>query len=328
MPPTHLDGPPGRSASTARTCRREASRSRPADRADGPVRRTAAATLAEDEERGVAHRRSDDGASELDHATPLPHEWSRRVELRDGSPVLLRQIRPEDRERLAAGLTQLSPASRYLRFHAVIDELTPDQLDYLTEVDHVDHEAIVAIDLSRPERPGVGVARYIREPFEAHVAESAITVADDYQGEGAGTILLGALAARAREHGITVFRNYVLDGNQQMLEVFDHLGATRELEADGLWRVDLSVPSGEDDLPDSGAGKAFLAVARGQHRLASLFPPVWSRLKGRGFASRGGRSSPSEDAADPAEGRPDEEQEELAGLRDALDVWLDEREAR
>ena len=99
-------------------------------------------------------------------------EWHRYVELRDGTRVLVRQIRPEDRDRLAAGFEQLSPSSRYLRFHSALDHLSDDHLDYLTVVDHVDHEAVVAIDLERPDAPGIGVARYVREPYEHDVAEA------------------------------------------------------------------------------------------------------------------------------------------------------------
>ena len=91
-----------------------------------------------------------------------PGEWGRRAELRDGRAILLRQIRPEDRDRLAEGIRRLSPTSRYLRFHADVDHLTDRQLAYLTQVDHLEHEAIVALDLEAVEVPGIGVARYIR----------------------------------------------------------------------------------------------------------------------------------------------------------------------
>jgi RimJ/RimL family protein N-acetyltransferase len=242
-----------------------------------------------------------------------PGEWGRRTTLRDDTPVLLRQIRPEDRERLVEGLRALSPASRYMRFHANIDALTDEQLDYLSRVDHVDHEAIVALDLDNPEVPGIGVARYIRELTDPRVAEAAITVADDYQGRGAGTMLLGALCARARENGVEVFRNYVLAKNQAMLAVLDELGATRELEAEGLWRVDLALPEREGDLPDSPAGRAFMAAAKDGLRLSSAFPPVWSYLPSRGI-SRSSLAAGMED--------------ELAGLGGELDTWLLEREQR
>jgi RimJ/RimL family protein N-acetyltransferase len=214
----------------------------------------------------------------LDPATVVPGGWSRRTKLRDGTSVLLRQIRPEDARQLAAGLRELSPESRYLRFHQDLVELTAEQLTYLTDVDHVDHEAIVAIDLDRPGHPGIGVARFIRDPYERQVAEAAVTVADGYRGQGAATLLLGALSGRGRSEGIEVFRNYVLARNTAMLDVFEHLGATRELEADGLWRVDLPLPERASDLPDSAAGRAFLAAAKDRFRLLSLVRPVWRLL--------------------------------------------------
>lgn len=243
----------------------------------------------------------------------LPGRWSRRTSLRDGTPVMLRQIRPEDRARLADGLQQLSAASRYQRFHDDVDELTDQQLDYLTDVDHIDHEAIVAIDLDHPELPGIGVARSIRDPYQRHVAEAAVTVADRYHGQGAGTILLGALSSRARTHGIEVFRNHVLFHNQAMLEVFEGLGASRELETDDLWRVDLPLPARASDLPDSPAGRAFMAAAKETFRISSLVLPVWRLLPSR-RTSHGGYAA-GLDAG-------------LAPLADDLDDWLADRDHR
>jgi GNAT superfamily N-acetyltransferase len=246
-----------------------------------------------------------------------PGGWSKRVELRDGSRVLLRQIRPQDRTRLAEGLRRLSPASRYLRFQRTVTELSDAELRYLTDVDHVDHEAIVAIDTTHPERPGVGVARYIRELYEPTVAEAAITVADEYHGQGAGTLLLGALAARAEANGIEVFRSYVLDGNAAMLEVFDHLGADRELETSGLWRVDLPVPKQDEDLPDTGAGRAFRSAAREEHHLVSLLPPIWSRRRRR----RGSLDRLADQTA-AAGTLDDDDAAELRDLHEELNGWL------
>lgn len=254
----------------------------------------------------------DSGDQDPDPFTLAPKEWGRETELRDGTPILLRQIRPEDRDRLVEGLRRLSPRSRYLRFHADVDHLTDEQVDYLTCVDHAEHEAIVALDLTRPDVPGIGVARYIRDAFERHVAEAAVTVADEYQGQGAGTLLLGALAARARSQGIEVFRNYVLASNQPMLDVFDGLGAVREQETDRLWRVDLTLPERASDLPDSPAGRAFMAAAKQGFRLSSLFPPVWSRFTFRGLGQEAGEGVT----------------EEFGALRGELDAWLADREHR
>lgn len=227
--------------------------------------------------------------------------------------MLLRQVRPQDRDQLAAGLRELSPESRYLRFHEDLAELTAEQLAYLTEVDHVDHEAIVAIDLDRPDHPGIGVARFIRDPFEHRVAEAAVTVADRYQGRGAATLLLGALAARGRDEGIEVFRHYVLTRNEAMLDVFDHLGATRELEADGLWRVDLELPTRGSDLPDSPAGRAFMAAAKERFRLVGLLRPALRLLA---FVPESSHPDALEASHEPNE------------HDDALTRWLADREQR
>ena len=83
------------------------------------------------------------------------------VELRDESWVGIRPIQPDDKEALLAGFERLSEESRYKRFLTPMETLTSSQLAYLTEVDHHDHEALIAFDLST--RNAVGVGRYVRE---------------------------------------------------------------------------------------------------------------------------------------------------------------------
>lgn len=249
----------------------------------------------------------------LDVEVVLPGGWHRHTTLRDGTAVLLRQIRPQDRDRLAAGLRALSPESRRMRFHDDVAELTAEQLIYLTDVDHLDHEAIVAIDLDRPGRPGIGVARYIRDPYEREVAEAAVTIADHYHGQGAATLLLGALAARGRDAGVEVFRHHVLAANTAMLEVFDHLGARRERHAEGLWRVDLPLLSRASDLPGTPASRAFLAAMTQRVRLADVLRPIFRPWSVRAAAPDTGPGV--------AEGAPDDSDEDLTR-------WLADREQR
>jgi GNAT superfamily N-acetyltransferase len=82
-------------------------------------------------------------------------------------------------------------------------KLTEGMVRYLTEIDHHDHEAIIALDEQTGE--GIGVARYVRDQERPEVAEVAVTVIDDWQGRGLGTLLLEVISARAREEGITTF---------------------------------------------------------------------------------------------------------------------------
>lgn len=187
---------------------------------------------------------------------------ARKVTLRDGTSILLRPVLPEDRDRLRAGFARLSRLSRYQRFLTSQDTLSDEQLGYFTELDYVNHMAWGAVDPSQPDQPGVGVARYIRLAEEPTTAEAAVTVIDDYQGKGIGTVLLGLLARSARQHGIERFRGYVLAENLRMVEILRGLGAT--VVRDGsLLRVDVPIPASPEELPDTPTGRVFKLVAEG-----------------------------------------------------------------
>lgn len=196
------------------------------------------------------------------------------VQLRDGTRVLIRPIRPDDKARLQSGVMQLSPHSRYLRFNAPVHRLTAEQLRYFTEIDYHDHMAWVALDEDDPDDGGMGVARYIRLAEDPTVAEAAVAVLDEYQGRGLGTVLLAILGRSAIEAGIATFRNYVVAGNAVMLEIFEELGATVVDAGAGLLRVDYAIPEDVGELPDTPAGRVVRRVASAPMSLA-FGPPLW-----------------------------------------------------
>ncbi len=187
---------------------------------------------------------------------------ARKVTLRDGTSILVRPILPEDRDRLRAGFARLSQLSRYQRFLSSMDSLSDQQLRYFTEIDYVNHMAWGALDPSQPDQPGLGVARYIRLPDDPTTAEAAVTVIDDYQGRGIGTILLELLAISARQRGIERFRGYVSAENIRMVEILRGLGATVVREG-SLLCVDVPIPTTPRELPDTPTGRVFRLVAKG-----------------------------------------------------------------
>lgn len=196
--------------------------------------------------------------------------------LRDGTRVLVRQLEPADKQGLANGLARLSTRARYLRFHSGVEQLTDQQLRYLTEVDQQDHVAWGAIDLDAPERPGIGVARFVRVADRPDVAEAAVTVVDQYQGRGLGTILLGILGFAAARRGIRAFRAYVLGENAAMLELLTTLGARFTEQEPGVYCVEVDLPETPDDLSLAAAGKVLAAVTGKQlPPLRTSVPPVW-----------------------------------------------------
>ncbi len=155
----------------------------------------------------------------------------------------------------------MSEESRYRRFLSPKPSFTSAELAYLTEVDHHDHEALIAIEPESGEP--VGVARYVRDPAQPHVAEAALAVVDEWQHRGVGTALLRHLIARARQEDVRRFRTSVLGDNQAMFRLLDQPGllpAGRESSGPGVQvaEFDLVPESGWRQLLD-----ALRAAARG-----------------------------------------------------------------
>jgi RimJ/RimL family protein N-acetyltransferase len=164
----------------------------------------------------------------------------RRVALRDGSKVLIRQIRSTDAPLLADGFARLSPRSRQMRFLTGKKELSRAELRYLTDVDHHDHEALGALD--HPGGRGVGVARYVRDTGDPRSAEIAVTVVDDWQGRGLGTELLARLSGRARAEGIHRFTALVAEDNVAMAGLLRNMGASLAGRGPGTVEYEITLP--------------------------------------------------------------------------------------
>jgi len=161
----------------------------------------------------------------------------RRVRLADGRFATIRAIRPSDREAFLAFHAGLSDESRYLRYFSARRKLPERELRHYTEVDQRDHVGVVTL----VDAALVGHALYDRlsDPEEAEVA---LEVADAFQGQGIGTLMLEELAHIALRAGIQRGVAHVLPGNQRMLQVFRDLGFTeRAALEDGVMRVELEL---------------------------------------------------------------------------------------
>jgi GNAT superfamily N-acetyltransferase len=194
--------------------------------------------------------------------------YEERTTLRDGTEAVVRTIRPEDKELLYRGFKQLSPESRYRRFFAAKNDLTPDELRYLTEVDGDTHFAIGAVTADGHD--GLGVARFIRLPGEPGVAEAAIAVADAHQGKGLGSLLFQRLVAAAAERGVSRFRCEMLGSNQGMADLVLHLAPEANVQVEsgvscmefGLPHVTPQNPAGEPPR-EAPLYRFFHLVAKG-----------------------------------------------------------------
>jgi protein lysine acetyltransferase len=129
--------------------------------------------------------------------------------LTDGTEVALREIRADDKALLAAGYARLSDRSRLKRFLGPKPKLTASDLRYLTEVDGVNHYAVVALIGGHI----VGVARWVRLHDDATSAEAAVVVGDPIQGKGLGKALARNLADAARARGVRRITASILSDN-------------------------------------------------------------------------------------------------------------------
>jgi GNAT superfamily N-acetyltransferase len=139
-----------------------------------------------------------------------------RIELSDGTEVVIRPIEPSDKAMLAAGLTRLSETTIQKRFLGPKPKLTRSELRYLTEVDGVAHHALVAV-VPEWDDVIVAVARSVRLAGHPEDAEAAIVVCDDLQGKGLGKVLARMLADHARANGVRRIHATMLSQNPPAL---------------------------------------------------------------------------------------------------------------
>ncbi len=141
--------------------------------------------------------------------------------LRDGTLVRIREIRPDDDDRLLAMWDRTSVESRRLRFHGHFN-MTPETVKRFTHLDPDDEFAVVATTGRDRERI-LGVARWIRGPEPDH-AEFATLVEDQQQGRGIGSALVREVAKVAYEVGIRTLTGDILAENSRMLRLVRDIG--------------------------------------------------------------------------------------------------------
>jgi GNAT superfamily N-acetyltransferase len=134
--------------------------------------------------------------------------------LPDGAPVSIRPIRADDKRLLADGLRRLSDESVHRRFLTPKRSFSKGELRYLTEIDAVDHVALIAVDPTAEGDGLVAVGRFVRLAEDPEAAEIAIVVGDDWHGRGVGSLLGGHLAHAARNRGIKRFTATMAAGNK------------------------------------------------------------------------------------------------------------------
>jgi GNAT superfamily N-acetyltransferase len=160
--------------------------------------------------------------------------WSET--LRDQSHVLIRPIAPDDRDAERVFIEGLSPTSRHFRFLGQVCRPSDRLLDQLTRNDAIHDVAFAAVTQEDARERIVGVSRYSTGPG-GEDCECAVTVADDWQGRGLGTLLMQHLIDVARARGIHRMYSIDLAENLHMTELAADLGFRTRSDPDDAAQV-------------------------------------------------------------------------------------------
>jgi acetyltransferase len=176
------------------------------------------------------------------YPTQLIDRWA----LEDGRVVTIRPILPQDDALAQEFVRALSVESRYNRFLVGLAELSAPLLSYLTDIDYIDHLALVAETQVYGRMLLVGEARFVvdaRSGAVPHSADFAIAVADDWQAAGIGSRLLRNLESAASAAGIVLLTGDVLGSNHKALDFMRQRGFSTHTNRDEprLMRVEKLV---------------------------------------------------------------------------------------
>ena len=167
--------------------------------------------------------------------------------LRNGTRVRLRDQAEGDRALLAGLFDGLSDRSRYLRFMSGVPTPLPRRmLDFLDGADGRSHVGVIAIHRGR----AVGAARYIRAADGAPEAEVAFTVADEFQRQGLGRLMLTRLVDHAAASGIDRLRFEMLSENRAARGLVASFGGSLRSDGPSTFAV---LPTHPEAVPQRAA---------------------------------------------------------------------------
>jgi acetyltransferase len=174
--------------------------------------------------------------------SPYPNQYESNWLLKDGTPVLIRPVKPEDEPLVADLLHNCSEQTIYFRYFGVNKNWPHESLIRFTQNDYDREIGIAAIGL--PPGPSVmmGVGRLVMTP-ERDSAEFAVIVADRWQGAGLGMKLVEQVIEIAKENGVRTLSGDVLAENRPMLSLVKKMGFKILSPEMGTCRVELDPAS-------------------------------------------------------------------------------------
>lgn len=154
---------------------------------------------------------------------PYPGNLVQHWTLKDGTPIVVRPIKPEDAELNQDFVRRLSPETKYFRFMSAMRELSPALLAKLTQIDYDRELAFIATREVDDAEQQIGVCRFTTNP-DGFSCEFAIVVSDEFQHSGLGRRLMGLLIKTAWQRGLKTMKGEFLTSNARMLRFVERIG--------------------------------------------------------------------------------------------------------
>jgi len=168
---------------------------------------------------------------------PYPRKHVTSWELKDGTPVILRPVKPEDETLLDELFKCLSEETMRLRFFQIIKDFTHETLTRYCNIDY-DREISIVAETLKDKRRIIGGARIIFEPG-VNRGEFAVLVGDQWQGLGLGSKLIDYVIKIGKEMGLEMVYGYVISSNSKMIHICTKKGFQLEPVDENLMKATL-----------------------------------------------------------------------------------------
>ena len=155
--------------------------------------------------------------------SPYPRKYVTEWTMRNGIPLVLRPIKPEDENRLDELFKSFSEKTMRFRFFQIIREMSHETLTRYCNIDYNREIAIVGEAEIKGEKRILGVARLIVQPGRKH-GEFAVAVGDRWQGFGLGSTLVDRVIEIGRDIGLESIYGDILSENRRMFQLCEKKG--------------------------------------------------------------------------------------------------------
>ena len=179
---------------------------------------------------------------------PYPTQYVSAAKMKDGTPIVIRPIRPEDEPLMVDFHHSLSEESVYLRYFHMIALGQRVAHDRLTRICFNDYDREIALvaeyqDPQTTTRKILGLGR-LSKVMGTDGAQFSMLISDDYQRRGLGTELLRRLVHVGREEGLKRITAEILLENIGMQAVCEKLKFhLKHSASEGLVRAELRLVS-------------------------------------------------------------------------------------